>query len=146
MTRSFRRPARASRGSVHFASALPLLAALVVACSSTPTGISVPVLSDLSLPPSVAAGSTELVSFTVSNSAGVGSLTVDIQLTKPGASTSTPESTPLTVGGDPSVTQAGGSVEIAIPAGAAIGTYGVSITVSDGVDVSNVLTGTFDVT
>jgi hypothetical protein len=124
--------------------ALTSLAALLAACSSA-ASISTPVISELTLSASVAPGGTETATFYISNAAGFDGLTLNLTLTEPSGAIAPTMPSPLTASGAPDTMQAAGGFEIPIPAGTAVGTYTVKITVSDGSETSNALTGTFTV-
>ena len=121
-----------------------LLLCLVAACSSTPSQ-STPVLSDLALATTVAAGTSLSAQFTINNAAGMSGLTLQSDIVEAGGYKSS-SSTPLATGGPASETQAVGAVQVSIPTSAPTGTWTVSITVTDGTEVSNALTGSFTVT
>jgi hypothetical protein len=121
--------------------ALTPFAVLLAACSSA-ASTSTPVLS---LSASVAPGGTETATFYITNAAGFDGLTLNLTLTEPGGTVVPTMPTPLMATGTPDTMQAAGGFAIPIPAGTAVGTYSVKITVSDGSDTSNALAGTFTV-
>jgi hypothetical protein len=120
-------------------------AALLAACSSAPAD-STPVISGLTFTsPTIAPGQTEVGTFYISNAAGFDGLSFTLHLSAPGGVTTSATPMPLTMGGVPGTMQASGGFEIPLPAAAPAGTYTVTITVSDGPDTSNELTGSFTV-
>jgi hypothetical protein len=122
---------------------LTLAVALIAGCSSQDS-ISTPQISDLVLAASTVPGATITGTFLIANSAGVGGLSLSLTLTDSAGASSPTAVEPLTITtGESDVPSAQGEVKVMIPSGAPTGTYSVRLTVSDGDDTSNALTGTF---
>ena len=119
-----------------------LLAAAVFAACSASGSVSTPAISGLSFAGSSVPGGTEVGTFVVSNAAGTTGLSLELTLTDPTGVKSPPAVEPLVVSGA-AQSEANAQVNLVVPSNGPAGMYSVTLTVSDGPDVSNPLTGTF---
>ena len=121
------------------------LAAVLVAACSASSSVSTPVISGLTLAASTSPGGMETGTFLITNAAGVSGLSLHLTLTDSTGGSSPVEVEPLAVSGASEQTMANATVAVEIPATGPVGKYWVIITVSDGPDTSDALTGTFEV-